>query len=91
MDALLRERSAVEGSNSTLDAVLEQTAAARSALVAQRDSIMRSAQGMGRYLSRRGVLSGLIGDIHRRRTRNQWIIAFVIAVGICLLFYLAMR
>jgi Golgi SNAP receptor complex protein 1 len=90
-DTLLRERGSLASSHKVMDGMLEQAAATREALRQQRGSLMNAAGGVGALAARFPGVGALIGAIQRRRTRDQRIIALLIAACICFTLWYTLR
>ncbi|XP_057531460.1 Golgi SNAP receptor complex member 1-2 isoform X4 [Amaranthus tricolor] len=81
---LLRERSAIHGSISHIDEVINQAQATRSVLGSQR-ALFGDVGGKVKVLSEKfPVIRGLLGSIKRKRSRDTIILSTVIAA--CTLF-----
>ncbi|KAL6498778.1 Golgi SNAP receptor complex member 1-2 [Orobanche gracilis] len=81
---LLRERAAIHGSISHIDDVISQAQATRAVLGSQR-TLFGDVQGKVKLLGDKfPVISGLIGSIRRKRSRDTLILSAVIAA--CTLF-----
>ncbi|KAL6560373.1 Golgi SNAP receptor complex member 1-2 [Orobanche gracilis] len=76
---LLRERAAIHGSISHIDDVISQAQATRAVLGSQR-TLFGDVQGKVKLLGDKfPVISGLIGSIRRKRSRDTLILSAVIA------------
>ena len=82
-DALLRERAALIGSHKAIDGALAQAAAAHEALLKQRSSLGVTAASVGAIVLRVPGVQGLMDAIHRRRVRNDQVIAIIIGFIVC--------
>jgi Golgi SNAP receptor complex protein 1 len=82
-DTLLRERGSLQVSHKAMDSMLAQADETREALQRQRGSLMNSSTGLGAMAARFPSVQALIGAIQRRRTRDQRIIALLVAACIC--------
>ena len=86
MDSLLRERNHIQNSLNGAHQTLAQAAAIRADLGAQRMSLGRVSSGIGSIVSNIPGLNGLVDAIRRKRSRDDNILAGVIAS--CILFFL---
>eukprot|EP00252_Welwitschia_mirabilis_P012353 TRINITY_DN2737_c0_g1_i1.p1 TRINITY_DN2737_c0_g1~~TRINITY_DN2737_c0_g1_i1.p1 ORF type:complete len:238 (-),score=57.25 TRINITY_DN2737_c0_g1_i1:28-741(-) len=76
---LLRERAAIHGSSSQIETVISQAQATKSVLGSQR-TVFSEIQGKVKHLSDRfPVIRGLLGAIHRKRSKDALILSAVIA------------
>lgn len=79
MESLLRERGHIQNSLNGANQTLAQAQAIRSDLGAQRSGIMRSMTGIGTIVSTIPGLNTLVDAIRRKRSRDDKILAGVIA------------
>lgn len=83
VDMLLRERGSLLSSTRAVDDILAQAAAASDVLRAQGASLSSAAGRLGGFVVRLPGASVLMGAISARRTRNDTIVALVVAVCVC--------
>jgi golgi SNAP receptor complex member 1 len=86
MESLLRERNHIQNSLNGAAQTIAQAQAIRSDLGAQRASISRTMTGIGSILSTIPGVNSLVDAIRRKRSRDDQILAGVIAS--CILFTL---
>jgi golgi SNAP receptor complex member 1 len=86
MDHLMRERNHIQNSLNGANQTLEQAFSIRADLAAQRSGLGRITSGVGVIVSSIPGLNGLVDAIRRRRSRDDQILAGVIAS--CILFTL---
>jgi len=80
---LLRERSSLMNAHNEVDEALSRAAETQSMLARQRNTILSSSSRLGLIIDRVPGLNQLMNFIHRRRIKNELIIATVIALCIC--------
>jgi len=83
---LLRERSALDGTNSMIDDVIGQAQATHERLVAQRGTLGGVGGKIGALSSRFPALESLISNISDKKRREQLILSFTVAC--CVIFSL---
>jgi len=81
--ALLRERSSLVNHNRAIDEILAQASQTSDSLRNQRDTLVGAAGKLGGFLSRIPGATQLMSAISSRRSRNDNIVAFVIALCMC--------
>lgn len=86
-EALLRERTAIHGSDRAAADVLEQAAATRDALAAQRGGFAGMGGKLRQLSSLAPQVNSLIGQIGRRKKRDQAVIAVVVG-GCCAMIFI---
>jgi hypothetical protein len=92
VDALLRERGSLSSSGRAIDDVLATAADTHNALARQRAALAGAAGRLGTYTARLPGVGGLMDAIHRRRVRNDQVLAVVIAACLCFaLWWLVLR
>jgi hypothetical protein len=84
---LLRERSSLLGHNRAIDDILAQASETTESLRSQRDTLSGAAGRLGGFLSRIPGATQLMGAIAARRSRNDTIVALVIAACVCYSVY----
>jgi len=78
-ELLLRERGALVGSHSAIDEVLGRAAETQAALSRQRSAMAAASGRLGGLAARLPVVGDLMNAIQRRRSRNDYIVAGVMA------------
>ena len=86
MDHLMRERNHIQNSLNGANQTLEQAFSIRADLAAQRSGLGRITSGVGTIVATIPGLNGLVDAIRRKRSRDDKILAGVIAS--CILFTL---
>lgn len=86
MESLMRERNHIQNSLNGAHQTLAQASAIRADLGAQRSSLGRVTTGIGTIMNNIPGLNGLVDAIKRKRSRDDNILAGVIAT--CILFTL---
>lgn len=86
MDSLLRERNHIQNSLNGARNTLDQAQAIRADLGQQRSALGRAQSGIGSIITSIPGLNGLVDAIRRKRSRDDQILAGVIAT--CILFTL---
>jgi len=78
--ALLRERGVLASANAALDAVLGVASATGAGLASQRRTLVGAGGRLAAVGDRAPVLSGLLGAIRRRRSRDDMVVGALAAV-----------
>lgn len=88
-DILLRERSSLMNAHSEVDEALNRAAETQSMLSRQRSTILSSSSRLGSIMERIPGINQLMTFIHRKRIKNELVIATVIGLCVCFtLWYL---
>lgn len=87
MDALLRERSAINNSYKSSMDVLGQANGIRGELRNQRQSLMGSMGGVTNMVNNVPGVNSLIDAISRRKQRDNWVIGGAVAAGMFFMFW----
>lgn len=90
-EPLLRERAAIAQSNRAADEVLEQALATNTSLRSQMTSLRGSSTTFNTIAGRFPVVNSIMDAINRRRSRNNTVLALVIASCICFTLWYMFR